>query len=113
MHRGAHAHRSIPREERFGHLERGVGADAAQPGDFGGDGHRRIHLRTVPLRPMHADEVIARGRGVPERRVLAVIDERQPAFGQRVLAQRRERDLADRGDLRATGAHDPTVLAHS
>ena len=103
--RRLHGHRSVAREERLGHLEIRVGTDAAQPGDLGADRGRGIHTLTVPLRSMHPDEVAARGAVVPEGGVLAMVDERQPAFGQRVLGSAASATRAEPGDLRAAGGH--------
>jgi hypothetical protein len=46
---------------------------------------------------------------VPERRVLAVVDEREPALREREAVDRGERHLPQAGHLRASGQHRPTL----
>ena len=73
---------AVAGRERLRNEQIGVRPDGPQPSDLGADGGRGVDVPTVPLPPVHADEVPAGRTVVPERRVLSVGDERESAVRQ-------------------------------
>ena len=83
----------------------GVRSDSPQPGDLGADGGRCIDVPPVSLPPVHPDEVLSGRTLVPERRVLSMVDEHEPAVRQREAVERVDRSLGAAEQLFSSGRH--------